>query len=293
MNRGFLRAGHLPTLVAAFLYFDLSFMVWVLLGPLAVFIAKDLHLEPGQKGLMVATPVLAGAVLRIVSGVFADHLKPRLTGIIMQVVVIAGLAAFWVFGVPNFEATLALGIVLGVAGASFRDRAAAGILLVSAGASGNRRWASPARAIRAPCLPRCSRRRSRCCLAGATCSASRSFRSPIVLASIRAGSPRTAPDSPPRKSLDGLRSTSCATSDAWWLMCFYSVTFGGFVGLSSFLPIYFNDQYALLAGHRRLFHGGLRLRRLLRPAVRRRARRPHRRRQGAELRLRRLSPSCC
>ena len=28
-------------------------------------------------------------------------------------------------------------------------------------------------------------------------------------------------------------------------MFFYSVSFGGFVGLSSFLPIYFHDQYAL------------------------------------------------
>ena len=33
--------------------------------------------------------------------------------------------------------------------------------------------------------------------------------------------------------------------DAWWFMFFYSVTFGGFVGLSSSLPIYFNDQYGL------------------------------------------------
>ena len=36
-------------------------MVWVLLGPLAVLIAPDLHLNAGQKGLMVAVPVLAGA----------------------------------------------------------------------------------------------------------------------------------------------------------------------------------------------------------------------------------------
>ena len=109
----------MPTLVAAFLYFDVSFMVWVILGPLAVFIAKDLHLNPAQKGLMVATPVLAGAALRIVNGVLSDYLKPRLTGIIMQTVVIAGLAVFWAFGVGSFETTLALGIVLGVAGASF------------------------------------------------------------------------------------------------------------------------------------------------------------------------------
>jgi NNP family nitrate/nitrite transporter-like MFS transporter len=61
----FWQAGHPPTLLAAFLYFDLAFMVWVMLGPLGVQIAKDLALSPSQKGLMVATPVLAGALLRI------------------------------------------------------------------------------------------------------------------------------------------------------------------------------------------------------------------------------------
>jgi len=34
-------------------------------------------------------------------------------------------------------------------------------------------------------------------------------------------------------------------SDAWWLMFFDSVSFGGFVGLTSFLPIYFHGQYDL------------------------------------------------
>ena len=42
-------------------YFDVSFMVWVLLGPLGVAISKDLHLTPAQKGLMVAVPVLGHA----------------------------------------------------------------------------------------------------------------------------------------------------------------------------------------------------------------------------------------
>src|SRR5262249_50355986 len=40
--------------------------------------------------------------------------------------------------------------------------------------------------------------------------------------------------------------------DAWWFMLFYSVTFGGFVGLASSLTIYFHDQYgstAVLAGY--------------------------------------------
>src|SRR6476646_1548042 len=74
MKSAFLKAGHLPTLIACFLYFDLSFMVWVLLGPMAVLIAHDLNLNPGQKGLMVAVPVLAGALLRIVNGILVGQL---------------------------------------------------------------------------------------------------------------------------------------------------------------------------------------------------------------------------
>ena len=41
---GFWSSGHTPTLIAAFLYFDLAFMVWVLLGPLAPDIAATLGL---------------------------------------------------------------------------------------------------------------------------------------------------------------------------------------------------------------------------------------------------------
>jgi NNP family nitrate/nitrite transporter-like MFS transporter len=37
------------------------------------------------------------------------------------------------------------------------------------------------------------------------------------------------------------------TGDAWWLMLLYGVTFGGFVGLSSSLTIYFNSEYGLPA----------------------------------------------
>src|SRR6201995_426835 len=99
MNKGFLQAGHLPTLISAFLYFDLSFMVWVILGPLGVQIAKTLHLSPAEKGLMVAIPALAGAALRIVNGVLVDHLGPKKAGMIAQLFVIAGLAFTWFHGV--------------------------------------------------------------------------------------------------------------------------------------------------------------------------------------------------
>ena len=66
MKTSFWNAGHPPTLFAAFLYFDLAFMVWVVLGPLGVQIASDLGLTPAQKGLMVATPVLSGALVSAV-----------------------------------------------------------------------------------------------------------------------------------------------------------------------------------------------------------------------------------
>ncbi len=242
MNRGFLRAGHLPTLVAAFLYFDVSFMVWVILGPLAVFIAKDLHLNSAQKGLMVATPVLAGAVLRIASGVLADRLKPRLTAIIMQTVVIAGLAGFWSFGVGHFETTLALGIVLGVAGASF----AVALPLASywyppqhqgtaLGVAGAGNSGTVLAALFAPSLAVAFGWQNVLGLAIIPLA--------IVLA-LFVTLAKDSPRSPPKKSLK-VYAEVLGVSDAWWLMAFYSVTFGGFVGLSSFLPIYFNDQYGL------------------------------------------------
>src|SRR5271166_3714172 len=69
-----------PTLLAAFFYFDMSFMVWVILGPLGVQIAAQLHLDAAQKGLMVALPVLAGALLRPVNGLLVDRLGPKRTG---------------------------------------------------------------------------------------------------------------------------------------------------------------------------------------------------------------------
>ena len=119
MNTEFWKAGHRPTLLAAFLYFDLAFMVWVMLGPLGVQIAKDLGLTHAQKGMMVATPVLAGAILRIFMGILVDHLKPKVAGAIGQVIVMVSLFIAWYFGIHSYEQTLILGVFLGVAGASF------------------------------------------------------------------------------------------------------------------------------------------------------------------------------
>lgn len=56
--KAFMKCGHWPTLLAAFLYFDVSFMAWVLLGPLAPAITQHVHMTATQKGLLVAIPLL-------------------------------------------------------------------------------------------------------------------------------------------------------------------------------------------------------------------------------------------
>src|SRR5581483_2017808 len=112
-------SGHWPTLLTAFLYFDFSFMVWTILGPLGVQIGEALHLSPGQKGLMVAMPILSGAILRIALGLLVDRIGAKNTGLIAQCIVIAALLFAWIVGLKNYEATLFMGLLLGFAGASF------------------------------------------------------------------------------------------------------------------------------------------------------------------------------
>src|SRR6266542_4371580 len=68
-RNSFWSSGHLPTLLTAFLYFDLTFAVWVLNAAMAPFISQELHLSDAQKGLMLAVPVFAGAFLRLPLGI--------------------------------------------------------------------------------------------------------------------------------------------------------------------------------------------------------------------------------
>ncbi|WP_110949737.1 nitrate/nitrite transporter [Pseudomonas bohemica] len=242
MNTSFWKAGHKPTLFAAFLYFDLSFMVWYLLGPLAVQIAADLHLTAQQRGLMVATPILAGAFLRFLMGMLADQLSPKTAGIIGQIIVIVALLCAWQLGVHSYEQALLLGVFLGMAGASF----AVALPLASQwyppqhqgkamGIAGAGNSGTVFAALIAPVL-------------AASFGWSNVFgfaALPLVLTLIAFWlMARNAPERPPRKAL-GDYFKALGDRDSWWFMFFYSVTFGGFIGLASALPGYFNDQYGL------------------------------------------------
>src|SRR5262245_25881963 len=60
----FWRAGHLPTLLGAFLCFFVCSMCWLLIGGLGSSIAVELKLTSAQKGLLTAVPLLGGGLLR-------------------------------------------------------------------------------------------------------------------------------------------------------------------------------------------------------------------------------------
>jgi MFS transporter, NNP family, nitrate/nitrite transporter len=242
MDAGFWKAGHKPTLFAAFFYFDISFMVWVLLGPLGVAIASDLGLSPAQKGLMVATPVLAGALLRVVNGIMVDHLKPKLTGLIGQVVVIAGLLFAWSMDIGSFGGILLLGLVLGVAGSAF----AVALPLASRwypphyqgtalGIAGAGNSGTAFAALFAPSLAIAFGWRNVIGLAVLPLLVAL-----VVYVLLAKNSPNNPPPKPVAAYFAPLKS-----GDAWWFMFFYAVSFGGFAGLSSSLTIYFNDQYGV------------------------------------------------
>ncbi len=241
-TRSFLRSGHTPTLFASFLYFDLSFMVWVLLGPLGVAIAKDFGLDPAQKGFMVAVPVLSGALLRLVAGVLVDRIGPKKTGIIGQVMVLTGLLIAWVLGVHNYSQVLVLGVLLGVAGASFAvalplasrwyppEHQGLALGIAGAGNSG-----TALAALFAPGLAKMFGWGNVIGLAAIPLAVA------LVVYIFLA---KDAPEQPAPKKLTEYLDV-LKVPDAWWLMLLYAVTFGGFVGLSSSLTIYFNAEYGL------------------------------------------------
>ena len=239
--KDFMKSGHPPTLFSAFLYFDISFMVWVLMGVLGIYIAKDFGLSASQKGLMAAIPILGGALVRIPLGLLVDHVGPKRTGILAQIMVILPLLGVWLFA-TSFNSVLAFGFLLGIAGGSFAvalplasrwypakyQGMAMGI--AAAGNSG-----TVLASLFAPRLAEYAGWRNVFGLA--LIPVTLTLLVFILLAKASPSQPK------PKKLMDYF--SVLKEADAFWFCFFYSVTFGGFVGLASFLGIFFHDQYGL------------------------------------------------
>jgi len=73
-----LRSGNWKALLACFLYFDTGFTAWVMFGPLAPYVSKQLSLSPTQAGFLVAVPVLSASIVRVTLGnLFKRQLAPE------------------------------------------------------------------------------------------------------------------------------------------------------------------------------------------------------------------------
>jgi len=240
------KSGHWPTLLTAFLYFDVSFMVWTILGPLGVQIGEALGLSPQHKGMMVAVPILAGAVLRIVLGVTVDRIGAKNTGIIAQLIVIAGLAYAWLVGLHSYQATLLMGAILGFAGASFA------VALPQAG-----RWYPPNMqgvvmglagagnigtvldALFAPRLAAAFGWQNVFGLA--------MIPAVLVLAVYTIFSKEAKVEVKKKKFSDYINLLK--DKDAHWFCFYYTISFGGFVGLASSYVLYFKSEFGLPPVH--------------------------------------------
>jgi NNP family nitrate/nitrite transporter-like MFS transporter len=239
--RGFLKAGHTPTLLCAFLYFDISFMVWVLLGALANSIVPEFGLNEQERGFMLAIPLLGGSLLRLVLGPLTDHIGARRTGIIGLALTMIPLLVGWLWA-DHFSIVLLVGLMLGVAGASF----AAALPLASRwypphyqgmamGIAGAGNSGTALATLFAPMLAQSLGWHAVFGLALVPIAVT------LVLFCLFA---KDSPSQPPPKSLADYVAV-LGQKDTWWFCLFYSVTFGGFVGLAVFLNSFFFKQYEL------------------------------------------------
>jgi NNP family nitrate/nitrite transporter-like MFS transporter len=236
----FRKAGHWPTLLAAFLYFDISFMAWVSLGPLMIYIAKDMQLSVEDKLTLVAIPVLGGAFFRVPLGLIADRFGAKLVGVAAQTIVMFAVSLVCVFGLPAPSLIVLLGIALGLAGASFA------VALPQAG-----RWYPPQyQGIVMGIAGAGNMGVVLDTLFAPSIAEAYGWRAVYVvllalMAVILAIYIFAAKDAPGAKSTISLSDYSrmFADSDSRWFMFFYFITFGGFVGLASALPLYFTTHY--------------------------------------------------
>jgi NNP family nitrate/nitrite transporter-like MFS transporter len=234
----FLKSGHPPTLLAAFLYFDFSFAVWVLNGAMGPFISEQFHLTPAQIGLMVSVPTLAGALMRFPLGVLSQYIGRKRAAIVEMSAIVLALAYGFLF-VKSFNDVLAMGVLLGIAGASFgvalslgsgwfpRQYKGLAMGIAGAGNSGT--------ALAALLAPRLALHYGWQQVYGfAACT----MLLPLAVMIFFAKEPPDIEHQPLREHLSCLFE-----KDGWVFNLIYVITFGGFLGLATFLPSFFYSQF--------------------------------------------------
>jgi len=241
--------GHAPTLFMAFLYFDMSFMVWTMLGPLSTEIAEALALSghmmtAGEKATLLSLPILSGAILRIILGFGVDKLGAKMTALMAQSVVIVALLTAYIMGSTiTYDALLIVALGLGFAGASFAvalpqagqwyPPKSQGIVMGIAGA-GN--IGVVIDFLFAPKIAELWGWET-VFLVGAI-MAILTF---IAYAFIAKNAPADVYTARPKKVKDYIKLMG--DKDTWWFSLFYAISFGGFVGFAGYMKVYLMNTY--------------------------------------------------
>ncbi|MBN9206271.1 MFS transporter [Methylibium petroleiphilum] len=234
----FVRSGHWPTLLASFLYFDFCFAIWVLNGAMAPFISESFQLTAAQKGFMVSVPILAGALMRFPLGVLSQYIGRKNAAMVEMGLIVAALGFGYGY-VDSYDGVLAMGVLLGIAGASF------GVAL-SLGSG----WFPPQHKGLAMGIAGAGNSGTVLAVLFAPPLAAKFGWSTVYgLAACTMLLPMLvmwfAAKEPPDREHQTLREhVACLfEKDGWAFSLIYIITFGGFIGLASFLPTYFYDQF--------------------------------------------------
>ena len=235
-----MKSGHPPTLFAAFLYFDFCFAIWVLNGAMGPFITETYKLTPAQTGFMISLPILAGAIMRFPLGVLAQYIG-RKNAAITEMSVIMLAMAFGFFYVNTYDEVLAMGVLLGIAGASFgvalslgsgwfpKEHKGLAMGIAGAGNSG-----TVLAVLFAPPLAQAYGWQTVYGFAGCVMAI------PLLVMIFLAKEP------PDAEHQSFKQHVSCLfEKDGWAFNLIYIITFGGFIGLSNFLPTFFYEQFAV------------------------------------------------
>ena len=238
-----LTRGHWPSVVGAWLHLTVSFMVWLLMGALSLTLAQDLHLSQTDTALVVSLPLLSGACLRVVAGWGSDWYGAKPTGVL----ILAGelVVALWGWlGVQSYAELLCIAVLLGIGGASFAVTlplagrsypAAHQGLVLGIVASGN--IGTVLILFLAP----------RIAALGGWHDVFGWMILPIVLA-FACFVLLVRDDRQSRRNERDAQwwhnvATMIRHPKAYWLCGLYAVTFGGFIGFCSILPLFFHEQY--------------------------------------------------
>lgn len=235
--------GRTLNLVLATWTFAITFWAWNLVGPLAARYTEELGLSATEKSLLVATPVLVGAVGRIPVGALTDRVGGRrMLGILSLISIVPVLLVAFAGEQESYALLLVFGFLLGIAGTTF----AAGIPFVNA-------WYEPARRGFATGVFGIG-------MGGTALS---SFFTPrmvssfgyvtthvlvavalavtgLVVLSVSRDAPAWKPSTQP--VVPKLRA-AIKLPVTWQMSFLYAVTFGGFVAFSTYLPTYLSDVY--------------------------------------------------